>query len=79
MVSGRRTGECEACGAPYGRWVGSLRMALCGSCEQAEAECAAREPVLIGEVLQGMAEAVALATASGPPGGGAGGGISPAA
>lgn len=65
MVSGRRSDECEACGAPYGIWVVSLGMALCGSCEQAGADHPAREPVLVGEVLAGVADAVTHAARSG--------------
>ncbi|MGW6395331.1 DUF6083 domain-containing protein [Streptomyces sp. NPDC055103] len=65
MVSGRRCDECEACGAPYGIWVASLGMALCGSCEQAGSDRPAREPVLVGDVLAGMTEAVTRAARTG--------------
>ncbi|MFB6836581.1 hypothetical protein [Streptomyces sp. NPDC056361] len=65
MVSGRRSDECEACGAPYGRWIGSLGMALCGTCERAESEQPVREPVLVGDVLAGLTAAVTFAAGSG--------------
>ncbi|CAM5576757.1 hypothetical protein GCM10010230_35710 [Streptomyces narbonensis] len=65
MVSGRRCEECEACGAPYGIWIPSLGMALCGSCEQAGADHPARDPVLVGDVLAGMTEAVTRAARTG--------------
>ncbi|ALO09731.1 hypothetical protein AQF52_4137 [Streptomyces venezuelae] len=65
MVAGRWSDECEACGVPYGKWVASLGMALCGSCERAGSEHPAREPVLVGDVLAGMTEAVTHAARSG--------------
>ncbi|MFJ5828149.1 hypothetical protein [Streptomyces sp. NPDC093089] len=65
MVSGRWSDECESCGAPYGRWIGSLGMALCGTCERAESEQPVREPVLVGDVLAGLTAAVSFAAGSG--------------
>ncbi|MFC8490230.1 hypothetical protein ACFUJU_05385 [Streptomyces sp. NPDC057235] len=62
MVAGRRSEECDFCGAPYGSWVTSLGMALCSACERAGADQPAREPVLVGDVLAGLADAL------GPPG-----------
>ncbi|MFH9723429.1 hypothetical protein ACH4M4_10715 [Streptomyces sp. NPDC017254] len=51
MVAGRRSAECDSCGVPHGTWVASLGMALCAECEQAGAAQPARDPVLVGEVL----------------------------
>ncbi|MEV8586919.1 DUF6083 domain-containing protein [Streptomyces sp. NPDC051180] len=65
MVSGRWSDECEACGAPYGRWIASLGMALCGSCEEAGSVHPVREPVLVGELLAGVTAAVSSAARSG--------------
>ncbi|MFF8381207.1 DUF6083 domain-containing protein [Streptomyces sp. NPDC015661] len=62
MVAGRRSEECDSCGAPYGTWVGSLRMALCAECERAGAAHPVREPVLVGDVLAGLAEVVTRPT-----------------
>ncbi|MFE1546714.1 hypothetical protein [Streptomyces sp. NPDC058718] len=42
-------------------------MALCGSCERAGEEHPAREPVLVGDVLAGLTEAVTHAAGSGRP------------
>ncbi len=58
MVTGRRTMECDFCGAPYGAWVASLGMALCSRCERAGTDQSAREPVLVGDVLAGLAGAL---------------------
>ncbi|MFC9589204.1 hypothetical protein ACFTUC_05285 [Streptomyces sp. NPDC056944] len=58
MVAGRRRGECDSCGAPYGTWVASLRMTLCAECERAGAAHPVREPVLVGDVLAGLAAVV---------------------
>ncbi|MFI9113320.1 DUF6083 domain-containing protein [Streptomyces venezuelae] len=57
MGSGRRSDECDSCGTPYGTWVPSLGMALCRGCERAGAGQAARDPVLVGEVLAGLVDA----------------------
>ncbi|MER7947325.1 hypothetical protein ABTY59_08060 [Streptomyces sp. NPDC096079] len=58
MVAGRRREECDSCGAPYGTWVASLRMTLCAECERAGAAQPEREPVLVGDVLAGLAALV---------------------
>ncbi|MGW4705357.1 hypothetical protein [Streptomyces sp. NPDC004285] len=67
MVAGRRSEECDSCGAPYGTWVPSLRMSLCAECERAGAAHPVREPVLVGDVLAGLAAVVPLPRAC--PGG----------
>ncbi|MFF0475280.1 DUF6083 domain-containing protein [Streptomyces sp. NPDC004284] len=58
MVAGRRRGECDSCGAPYGTWIASLRMALCAECERSGADHPVREPVLVGDVLAGLTDIV---------------------
>ncbi|MFE5830440.1 hypothetical protein ACFQ67_09445 [Streptomyces sp. NPDC056488] len=58
MVAGRRSEECDFCGAPYGVWVASLGMALCSACERTGADRPAREPVLVGDILAGLADAL---------------------
>ncbi|WP_225801183.1 DUF6083 domain-containing protein [Streptomyces sp. NK15101] len=58
MVAGRRSAECDSCGAPYGRWVASLGMALCAECERAGAAHPGRDPVPVGEILAGLADVV---------------------
>ncbi|MFB7025489.1 MULTISPECIES: hypothetical protein [unclassified Streptomyces] len=58
MVAGRRSEECDFCGAPYGSWVASLGMALCSACERTGADRPAREPVLVGDILAGLADAL---------------------
>ncbi len=65
MVAGRRSDKCEACGAPYGRWIASLGMVFCGTCERAGSGHPVREPVLVGDVLAGMTAAVTFAARSG--------------
>ncbi|MGW4850037.1 hypothetical protein ACWEPZ_02245 [Streptomyces sp. NPDC004288] len=60
MVAGRRSEECDSCGAPYGTWVASLRMFLCAECERAGAAHPVREPVLVGDVLASLAAVVPL-------------------
>ncbi|MFE0640490.1 hypothetical protein ACFW2Y_02505 [Streptomyces sp. NPDC058877] len=65
MVTGRRSEECDSCGAPYGTWVASLRMVLCPECEWAGATHPAREPVLVGDVLAGLPQVVAQGRRSG--------------
>ncbi|MEX0169125.1 hypothetical protein [Streptomyces sp. LMG1-1-1.1] len=40
-------------------------MALCGACERADSEQPVREPVLVGDVLAGLATAVTFAAGSG--------------
>ncbi|GGT07627.1 hypothetical protein GCM10010222_56950 [Streptomyces tanashiensis] len=62
MVAGRRRQECDSCGVPYGTWVASLRMTLCAECERAGAAHPVREPVLVGDVLAGLADVVARPT-----------------
>jgi len=62
MVAGRRREECDSCGVPYGTWVASLRMTLCAECERAGAAHPVREPVLVGDVLAGLADVVARPT-----------------
>ncbi|MGV9687678.1 hypothetical protein ACWDUX_00930 [Streptomyces sp. NPDC003444] len=59
MGAGRRSAECDFCGAPYGAWVASLGMALCPDCERAGTDQPARDPVLVGDVLAGLAGALA--------------------
>lgn len=58
MVTGRRREECDSCGAPYGTWITSLRMALCAECERVGAAHPVRDPVLVGDVLAGLADLV---------------------
>ncbi|MFF4169806.1 DUF6083 domain-containing protein [Streptomyces sp. NPDC001744] len=65
MVAGRWSAECDFCGAPYGTWVASLGMALCSECERTGADRPAREPVLVGDVLAGLADAVSSASRPG--------------
>ncbi|MEU0399942.1 DUF6083 domain-containing protein [Streptomyces sp. NPDC006197] len=59
MVAGRRSAECDSCGAPCGTWVASLGMALCAECERAGAAYPTRDPVLVGDVLAGLADVMA--------------------
>lgn len=63
MVAGRRSAECDFCGARYGTWVASLGMALCPECERTGTDRPAREPVLVGDVLAGLAGALTRADA----------------
>ncbi|MFI0926076.1 DUF6083 domain-containing protein [Streptomyces sp. NPDC021012] len=58
MVTGRRREECDSCGAPYGTWITSLRMALCAECERVGAAHPVRDPVLVGDVLAGLTDLV---------------------
>ncbi|WP_063992034.1 MULTISPECIES: DUF6083 domain-containing protein [unclassified Streptomyces] len=44
---------------PYATWVASLGMALCAECEGTGASPPARDPVLVGDVLAGLVDAVA--------------------
>ncbi|WP_328943650.1 DUF6083 domain-containing protein [Streptomyces sp. NBC_00250] len=74
MGSGRRKGECDSCGAPYGTWVPSLGMALCSECEGAGSAHPARDPVLVGDVLAGLVDAASFAVRGGG-GGFSGGGV----
>ncbi|MGW5775727.1 hypothetical protein [Streptomyces sp. NPDC003863] len=60
MAAGRRRAECDSCGVPCGAWVASLGMALCVECEQAGMGHPAREPVLVGEVLDDFPVLLAL-------------------
>lgn len=61
MGSGRRSDECDSCGAPYGTWVASLGMSLCAGCEGGGAGLPARDPVLVGDVLAGLVDPVTCA------------------
>ncbi|MGW6686556.1 DUF6083 domain-containing protein [Streptomyces sp. NPDC054961] len=60
-ISSARTSFCDACGDPHARWTASLGLSLCTGCERAGVGHPDREPVLVGEVLAGTAEALARA------------------
>ncbi|MGW7050091.1 hypothetical protein [Streptomyces sp. NPDC054887] len=47
--------DCDTCGIPHARWREALRMTLCARCERTGGDRAAREPVLLGEVLAATA------------------------
>lgn len=59
IIPSARSSDCDACGGPRAKWVGSLEMALCAVCERAGTCHPEREPVLVGEVLAGAADALA--------------------
>ncbi|MFD3530994.1 DUF6083 domain-containing protein [Streptomyces sp. NPDC058664] len=59
MGQGRRSDVCDSCGAPYATWVASLGTALCPGCEGTGAGRSTRDPVLVGDVLAGLAGLVA--------------------
>ncbi|MFE9562679.1 hypothetical protein ACFYM0_16415 [Streptomyces sp. NPDC006487] len=61
LIPSARTADCDACGGSHARWVASLAMALCTVCERAGTSQPEREPVLVGEVLAGVADALARA------------------
>lgn len=60
-ISSARNSFCDACGGPHARWTASLDLSLCAACELAGVGHPDREPVLVGEVLAGTAEALARA------------------
>ncbi|MBT2472957.1 hypothetical protein J7E97_35195 [Streptomyces sp. ISL-66] len=60
-ISSTRNSFCDACGGPHARWTASLGLSLCAACERAGVGHPDREPVLVGEVLAGTAEALARA------------------
>ncbi|MET9930071.1 MULTISPECIES: hypothetical protein [unclassified Streptomyces] len=64
MIAGRRSAECDFCCARYGTWVASLGMVLCPECERTGTDRPAREPVLVGDILAGLAGALVPADAS---------------
>ncbi|MFE4635413.1 hypothetical protein ACFRJ1_18845 [Streptomyces sp. NPDC056773] len=53
LIPSVRASDCDACGGPHPKWVGSLAMALCALCEREGAHHPERDPVLLGEVLAG--------------------------
>lgn len=61
LIPSVRAADCDACGGPRAKWVASLAMALCAVCEWAGTHHPEREPVLVGEVLAGAADALAHA------------------
>ncbi|MET9465368.1 DUF6083 domain-containing protein [Streptomyces sp. NPDC006544] len=60
-ISSTRTSFCDACGDPHARRNASIALSLCAGCERAGVGHPDREPVLVGEVLAGTAEALARA------------------
>ncbi|MCJ0868869.1 hypothetical protein [Streptomyces sp. AP-93] len=67
LIPSARAADCDACGGPRAKWVASLAMALCTVCEQAGTRHPEREPVLVGEVLAGAADALARAGRAAAP------------
>lgn len=67
LIPSVRTADCDACGGLHAKWVASLAMALCTVCERAGAYRPEREPVLLGEVLAGAADALARAGRTAAP------------